>query len=69
MLTRTRADEHHLHRPSLLRGFDDGPPTGNTAEAMQEPGIDEHEWVSEWEELDPLLKESPTEALPEARRR
>ena len=33
---------------------------------MQEPGIDEHEWVSEWEVIDPLLRESPTEALTEA---
>ena len=66
VLTRTRADDEHLHRPSLLRGFDGRRPTGNTAGAMQEPGIDEHEWVSEWEVIDPLLRESPTEALPEA---
>jgi len=33
---------------------------------MQEPGIDEHEWISEWENIDPLLTESPTEALSEA---
>jgi hypothetical protein len=33
---------------------------------MQEPGIDEHEWISEWEDIDPLLSESPTEALSEA---
>jgi hypothetical protein len=33
---------------------------------MQEPGLDEHEWISEWEEIDPLLRESPTEALSEA---
>ena len=33
---------------------------------MQEPGIDEHEWISEWEDIDPLLRESPTEALSEA---
>jgi len=33
---------------------------------MQEPGLDEHEWVSEWEDINPLLRESPTEALSEA---
>jgi hypothetical protein len=33
---------------------------------MQEPGLDEHLWVSEWEMIDPLLNESPTEALSEA---
>jgi|SRR3954454_2565454 hypothetical protein len=33
---------------------------------MQEPGLDQHEWASEWEEIDPLLRESPTEALTEA---
>ncbi|MFL5929116.1 MAG: hypothetical protein ACJ77E_19470 [Gaiellaceae bacterium] len=33
---------------------------------MQEPGLDEHEWISEWEDIDSLLTESPTEALSEA---
>jgi hypothetical protein len=33
---------------------------------MQEPGIDEYEWATEWEEIDSLLTESPTEALSEA---
>ncbi|MDX6476664.1 MAG: hypothetical protein QOH95_2175 [Gaiellaceae bacterium] len=33
---------------------------------MQEPGLDEHEWIGEWEDIDLLLKESPTEALSEA---
>jgi hypothetical protein len=33
---------------------------------MQEPGVDEHEWISEWEDIDSLLTESPTEALAEA---
>jgi hypothetical protein len=33
---------------------------------MQEPGLDEHEWITEWEDIDTLLKESPTEALSEA---
>ena len=33
---------------------------------MQEPGLDEHEWITEWEGIDSLLTESPTEALSEA---
>jgi len=33
---------------------------------MQEPGIDELQWVSEWEDIEPLLRESPAEALAEA---
>jgi hypothetical protein len=33
---------------------------------VQEPGLDEHEWITEWEEIEPLLHESPTEALSEA---
>ena len=33
---------------------------------MQEPGLDEHEWVTEWEQIEPELHESPTEALSEA---
>jgi hypothetical protein len=35
---------------------------------MQEPGVDEHIWISEWEQLSPLLQESPVEAIPEVHR-
>ncbi len=35
---------------------------------MQEPGADEHIWISEWEQLSPLLDESPVEAIPEVHR-
>jgi hypothetical protein len=35
---------------------------------MQEPGVDEHIWISEWEQLSPLLEESPVEAIPEVHR-
>jgi hypothetical protein len=34
---------------------------------MVEPGLDRHEWESEWQQLEELLHESPEEALPEAR--
>ena len=32
---------------------------------MYEPGLDRHEWQTEWEALEPLLEDSPSEALPE----
>lgn len=32
---------------------------------MQEPGIDRHLWESQWAALEPLIEESPTEALSE----
>jgi hypothetical protein len=32
---------------------------------MVEPGLDRHEWETRWEELEPLVDESPLEALPE----
>ena len=33
--------------------------------AMQEPGLDRHEWETEWQALEPLVVDSPGEALPE----
>jgi hypothetical protein len=35
---------------------------------MAEPGLDRHEWETEWEALEPLVVDSPTEALPEVDR-
>jgi hypothetical protein len=32
---------------------------------MAEPGLDLHEWQPEWEALEPLVADSPREALPE----
>jgi hypothetical protein len=32
---------------------------------VQEPGLDKHEWETEWQGLEPLLADSPSEALPE----
>jgi hypothetical protein len=32
---------------------------------MSEPGLDRHEWQTEWEQLEPLVADSPAEALPE----
>ncbi len=33
---------------------------------MQEPGLDRHDYETQWQGLEPLLLESPAEALPEA---
>jgi hypothetical protein len=30
-----------------------------------EPGLDLHDWESEWQQLEPLVRDSPAEALPE----
>jgi len=30
-----------------------------------EPGLDLHDWESEWQQLEPLVRDSPGEALPE----
>lgn len=32
---------------------------------MSEPGLDRHEWESEWQQLEPLVADSPAEALPD----
>ena len=32
---------------------------------MQEPGLDRHEWETQWEALEAQLRDAPTEALPE----
>ena len=35
---------------------------------MVEPGLDRHEWETEWQGLQPLIVDSPAEALPEVDR-
>jgi hypothetical protein len=32
---------------------------------MRDPGLDRHLWESEWEALEPLVRDDPDEALPE----
>ena len=32
---------------------------------MVEPGLDRGDWESEWQELEPLVRDSPAETLPE----
>ena len=33
--------------------------------AVHDPGVDRHEWETEWQGLEPLVADSPAEALPE----
>ncbi len=35
---------------------------------MVEPGLDRHEWETEWQALEPLVVDAPGEALPEVDR-
>jgi hypothetical protein len=35
---------------------------------VHEPGIDQHEWQTQWEALQPELADAPAEALPEVDR-
>jgi hypothetical protein len=35
---------------------------------VAEPGLDEHDWETEWQGLEPLVVDSPSEALPEVDR-
>ena len=32
---------------------------------MRDPGLDRHQFQTEWEQLEPLVEDSPAEALPE----
>jgi hypothetical protein len=64
VFTRPRADDEHVHAASLLRGFDGCSLAYSSP--MEEPGLDEHEWITEWEQIEPELQESPTEALADA---
>ena len=33
--------------------------------SQHEPGLDLHEWETRWQELEPMLEEDPTSALPD----
>jgi hypothetical protein len=35
---------------------------------VQEPGLDQHAWQTQWEQLEPELADSPAEGLPELAR-
>ena len=38
------------------------------ADVATEPGLDLHDWESEWQQLEPLVRDAPGEALPELHR-
>jgi hypothetical protein len=46
--------------------FEDRRPRHGTG--VQEPGLDQHEWQTQWEALEPELADAPAEALPELAR-
>jgi hypothetical protein len=62
MLACAGADEDDLHRASLLPGFDDHGAAGRRA-VVEEPGVDEHLWISRYESLEEDIRTSPAESL------
>jgi hypothetical protein len=71
VLAGARADDQDSHAPSLVSPPDrlgsGGLRLGRTRHdnGVQEPGLDKHAWETEWEDLEPLVADSPAEALPE----
>src|SRR5581483_6833158 len=69
VLTSSGADDQHPHaaslrkRPARLRAR----PAAH-GKSVHEPGLDQHEWRTQWEALEPDLADSPAEALPEVGR-
>ena len=41
------------------------PPNPAKGPVVVEPGLDRHDWESEWQQLEPLVRDYPAEALPE----
>jgi hypothetical protein len=67
MLTAGRAHHQDLHRPESKHeaGWFEGVHKCGKEARMYEPGLDRHQWETEWAELEPLVVDSPAEALPE----
>lgn len=63
MLARSGTDDEDTHAASLLPCFRRS--RERHGNGVQEPGLDKHEWETEWQGLEPLLADSPSEALPE----
>src|SRR5687768_1838563 len=66
MLASARSDHQHSHSTECKPGggwFEDALECGKES-GMHEPGLDRHEWETEWAELEPLLNDSPAEVLP-----
>jgi len=67
VLAAAGADQEHPHvGASLLRSSE----VSKGAKAAKgpivvEPGLDRHDWESEWQQLEPLVRDAPAETLPE----
>ena len=48
---------------AVLGGFKAAEP--GESPVVVEPGLDRHDWESEWQQLEPLVRDYPAEALPE----
>jgi hypothetical protein len=64
MLAAARPHEQDLHARTLF-GLKGPLAAHDNGMSMQEPGLDRHEWESELETLEPELRDSPAEALPD----
>jgi hypothetical protein len=64
VLATSRPDDEHSHRGIL---FEPAFRIWNRVQdwAMYDPGLNRHEWESEWEALDEHLRADPAQALPE----
>jgi hypothetical protein len=52
--------DENLHAVSVSKGSE-----ARIFPFVIEPGLDRHEWETEWQGLEPLIVDSPSEALPE----
>ena len=60
MLAPAGPHEQHFHAAECFRRAG-----GAHVSGMVEPGLDMHEWETEWAQLEEAMEESPVEALPE----
>ena len=60
MLPATRSHKQGFHRSQCFKAAGEG-----DAMLVQEPGLDRHEWETQWEQLQTLAEDSPAEALSE----
>jgi hypothetical protein len=61
MLTRTGSDEEHFHARSVCACLAQAGSRHDPG--MLEPGLDKHEWETEWQDLEEQLAEDPAMAL------
>jgi hypothetical protein len=62
---RPHHQDFHPAESKRVTGWFEGAPKCGMEARMHEPGLDRHEWETEWAELEPLVVDSPAEALPE----